>query len=123
MNKFSQAEAGQAMKLAANSLRALSEENQDLKTKLSHYEKKEHAEKVARLMEEKGIEPELSFQDKVAGLLRRERLDVVEEAVGLAAPQMKLASVHDDARVNVEGSSDGDSGFAAQQFAANLASS
>lgn len=121
MNKISHAEAGQMMKLAADSLRALSEENQDLKGKLAHYEKKEHAEKVAHLMEEKGIEPELSYQEKVAGLMKRDRLDVVEEAVGLAAPQMKLASVHDDARVSVEGSGEADGDMAAQQFAANLA--
>jgi hypothetical protein len=121
MNKTAQAQAGQMMKLAAENLRALSEENQELKTKVSHYEKKARVEKIASSMEAKGLEPELSMEDKIAGLLKREDLSVVEEAVSMSAPQMKLASVHDgDARVAVEGDETG--GSAQDAFAANLAS-
>lgn len=123
MEKISQAQAGEMMKVAAEGLRTLSAENQELKEKLSHYERKDHAEKIATLMEEKGIEPELSFQEKVAGLLKRDNLSVIEEAVGFSAPQMKLASVHDDARVESDGGGESDGSSAAQQFAANLASS
>lgn len=129
MNKFSQAQAGQMMKLAAEHLRALSEENQMLAaqrdeavSKLAHYEKKEYAEKIAHLMEEKGLEPELHFQEKVAGLMRREDLSVVEEAVGMSAPQMKLASVHEDRRVTVEGGMGDENDQASLMFASNLAS-
>lgn len=120
MEKMSAAQAGQMMKLAAENLRVLSEENQDLRTKLAAYERKERAEKIAAAMVEKGLEPELSFEDKVAGLLKREDLEVVEEAVGMSAPQMKLASVHDDSRIEVEGGVEGSQAEA--QFAANLAS-
>ena len=121
MIKTAQAQAGQMMKLAAENLRALSEENQELKTKVSHYEKKDRAEKIASKMEEKGLEPELSMQDKIAGLLKRDDLSVVEEAVSMSAPQMKLASVADgDTRVAVEGDETGNS--ASDAFAANLAS-
>lgn len=121
MNKTAQAQAGQMMKLAAENLRALSEENQDLKTKVSHYEKKARVEKIASSMEAKGLEPELSMEDKIAGLLKRDDLSVVEEAISMSAPQMKLASVHDgDMRVAVEGDDTG--GSAQDAFAANLAS-
>lgn len=120
MNKLSQAQTGQMMKLAAENLRSLSEENQDLKTKVAHYEKKERVERIAHAMEAKGLEPELDFDEKVAGLLRRDKLDVVEEAVGLAAPQMKLASVHEDHRATIEGGEFTDD--AADRFASNLAS-
>lgn len=121
MNKTAQAQAGQMMKLAAENIQALSEENQDLKTKVAHYEKKERAEKIASKMEQKGLEPELSMEDKIAGLLKRDDLSVVEEAVSMSAPQMKLASVHDgDMRVAVEGDETG--GSAQDAFAANLAS-
>lgn len=123
MNKISQAEVGQMMKLSANSLRALSEENQELKSKVAHYEKKDHAEKIASLMEEKSIETELSFSEKVAGLMKRDDLSVVEEAVGLTASQAKLASVHDETRVPVDGSSDDEGSSAALNFASNLAGS
>jgi hypothetical protein len=119
MQKVSAAQAGQMMKLAAESLRALSEENQSLRTKVASYEKKERAERIAKAMDDKGLEPELEYQEKVAGLLQRDDLDVVEQAVGLSAPQMKLASVHEDRRVTTEGDN---TEAAADLFAANLAS-
>lgn len=122
--KISNVEVSQAMSLAAENLRALSEENTQLREKVAHYEKVERVEKIASAMDAKGLEPELSHDEKVAGLLKRDNLDVVEEAVGLAAPQMKLASVHDDGDSVVEhdGSGDSESGAAASNFAAGLAS-
>jgi hypothetical protein len=122
MQKISGVEAGQMMKLAAENLRALSEENQGLREKVASYEKRERAEKVAHLMEEKGLEPEASFEQKVTGLLERDDLEVVERAVGLSAPQMKLASVHEDGRIEVEGGLNDDGGAAESNFAAGLAS-
>ena len=119
-NKISGVQVGQMMKLAAENLRGLSEENQELRTKLASYEKKDRVESLATIMEEKGLEPELSYEEKVAGLLTRDDLDVVEEAVGMSAPQMKLASVHDDSRIEVEGGVEGSQ--AESNFAANLAS-
>ena len=123
MRKISNVEVSQMMKLAAENLRTLSEENQGLREKVAEFEKKEQAETIAHLMEEKGLEPEASFQEKVAGLLKRDDLEVVKQAVGLSAPQMKLASVHDEGTIEVEGGvSDEDGGSAAAGFAAALAS-
>lgn len=130
MNKVSAAQASQMMKLAAENLRALSEdnvglrtENDELKTKVASFEKRERAEKIAKTMEDKGLESELSFEEKVAGLLKRDNLDVVEEAVGMSAPQMKIASVHEDGSASII-STDGDihGSSAEQNFAASLAS-
>lgn len=129
MNKVSAAQAGQMMKLAAENLRALSEENtglksenDELKTKVASFERRERAEKIAKTMENKGLESELSFEEKVAGLLKRDNLDVIEEAVGMSAPQMKIASVHEDAGSvgSTEGDIHGESATA--NFAAQLAS-
>ena len=125
MRKISSVEVGEMMKLAAGNLRALSEENQELRTKVAAYEKRDRAEKVASAMEEKGLEPELSFEEKVEGLLRREDLEVVEQAVGMSAPQMKLASVHEDGPTvpgDGGGLSDEEGSTAAANFAAGLAS-
>lgn len=126
MDKFSTAEVGQVMKISAGTIRALSEENQDLKTKVASFEKRAKAEEIAAKMEEKGLQPELSLKQKTAGLLEREDLDVVAEAVSLSAPQMKLASVAEDSTVEVEGGSNGntdeESGRAASTFFSNLAS-
>lgn len=122
MRKLSNVEVGQMMKLAAENLRALSEENQELRTKVAAYEKREKAEQIASLMDEKGLEPELSYQEKVAGLLKREDLEVVEQAVGMSAPQMKIASVHEDGEVTIEGGVSDDDSRAESTFAAGLAS-
>lgn len=121
MNKISNAQIGQAIKTAAASLRVLSEENAELKDKVAHFERKEHAEKLASQMEEKGLQPELSFHEKVAGLLRRPNLEAVEAAIDMSAPQTKLAAVHDDGEVVVEGGSDVEGSAAGNNFAAALA--
>ncbi len=124
MDKISEAEVGQMTKLAATALRALSGENQELraengalKAKVASFERKEHAERVAKQMEVKGIDPDASFEEKVAGLLKREDLRVVEEAVNMSSPQMKVAGVR-DGHVTVEGGVDG---AAEASFAAALA--
>jgi hypothetical protein len=126
--KISQAQVAQLSKLAATNLRALSEENGvlreevgTLKTKVAAYEKQQRAEKIAADMESKGLNPEVSFATKVAEILRKDNLDVLEEAVGMAAPQTKIASIHED---GVEEESGGDevNDAAAQRFAAQLAS-
>lgn len=125
MRKISNVQAGQMMKMAAENLRALSEENQGLREKVAVYEKRERAEKIASVMEDKGLEPELSFDEKVDGLLKRDDLEVVEQAVGMSAPQMKLASVHEEGIATPEdggGSSDEEGSSAAANFAAGLAS-
>ena len=125
MRKISGVEVGQMMKLAADNLRALSEENQELRVKVAEYEKKDYCEKIAHAMEEKGLEPEISFSEKVEALMRRDDLAAFEQAVGFTAPQMKLASVHDTGTIEVEGSggaSDEEGGAAAANFAAGLAS-
>lgn len=123
MRKLSNVEVGQMMKLAAENLRALSEENQELRSLVFGYQRREQAEKIASAMEEKGLEPESTMEEKIAGLLERDDLEVVEKAVTMSAPQMKIASVHDDGTVEVEGgNTDEDAGRAAAGFLAGLAS-
>jgi cell division septum initiation protein DivIVA len=126
--KISTVQVAQLQKLASSTIRSLSQENQGLREqnaelieKVAHFEKRARAEKIAAAMEEKGINPETSYQQKVDDLLARDRLDVVEEAVGLAAPQMKLASIHNDG-VEVENTGDADVDRATQTFASSLAS-
>jgi hypothetical protein len=121
MDKISNVQIGQMMKVAAHSIRLLSEENQQLREKVAQFEHRARVEKVASLMEEKGLQPELSFEEKVAALSQKDNLDVIEEAVGLSAPQLKLASVHEGGRVTVEGGSDMESSAAQDNFAAALA--
>lgn len=113
MDKISAVKVGTVTKLAASALRALSGRNQELeaengelKAKVAHYEHEKHAEKIATMMEEKGIETNSTFQEKVANLLQRDDLRVVEEAVQMSSPQMKLASIS-SGNVVVEGGIEG----------------
>lgn len=125
MDKISSAQIGQMTKLASTALRALSERNQSLEAeaqslreKVAHFEKHAQAEKIAKQMHAKGIDPSTSLEEKVASLIDRENLNVVEEAVAMASPQMKVASIVDGG-VHVDGAE----GAAESNFAAALASS
>lgn len=118
MEKLSNVQVGEMMKLAASSLRSLAEENQELKEKVAAFELKERVEKIASQMEDKGLNPELSFEEKVSSLMRKDNLDAVEEAIGMSAPQTKLASLSDSGQVVVEGSGNS----AEDHFAAALVS-
>lgn len=120
MEKISSAQLGEMMKLSADTLRNVTAQRDELLEKVAHYEKKERAERIASAMQEKGLEPEVPFSEKVAGLMKRDNLDVVEEAVSISAPQMKLASVHEDGSVEVEGHEGSDR--SASDFASNLLS-
>ncbi len=95
IQKLSSDDVRAALSQVGPTLRALSEENESLKVKLAHFEKKERVEKLASTMQRKGLDPETSVEEKVAALMRRDNLDVLEEAVSLSAPQMKLAEVSD----------------------------
>ena len=119
MEKISGPQIAGMLKTSSAVIRELSEENQQLRTKVAHFEKKERAEKIASQMAEKELQPELSHSQKVAGLMQRDNLDVVEQAVDISAPQMKLASIDGGSGVEVEGGMEGSQAEA--QFAAALA--
>lgn len=127
MDKISAAQAGQIIKVAAENLRLLSaanqelaEQNRDLLTKVASYEHQARAVRIAQEMQDKGLEPDTSIEEKVANLVQRNNLDVLEEAVRLNAPQTKIASVV-DGLVQSDGGP-GVDGEAESRFAANLAS-
>lgn len=104
MNKISSEQAGQILAQVAPTLRAqqgaiesLTAENGELTEKVAYYIRKERAEKIASQLEAKGLDPDTSFNQKVEGLMSTDKnLDVIEEAVGMSAPQIKLASLSDN---------------------------
>lgn len=103
MQKISSEQAGQILGQVAPTLRAqqtkiesLTTENQELTEKVAFYQRRERAEKIASQLEAKGLDPETSFVQKVEGLMKPETdLDVVEKAIDMSAPQIKLASLSD----------------------------
>ena len=72
-------------------LRAQQAKIAELADKVAGYEKRERVEKLARLLEDKGLMADASFEEKVASLNQQQSLDTVEEAIKMSAPRMDLA--------------------------------
>lgn len=98
MNKISSEDAAATLAQVGPALRALSTENVELKTKVAHYEKRERAEKIASQMEAKDLDPDTTHEQKVDSLMEKDddKMNVVEQAIELSAPQIKLASLSDN---------------------------
>ena len=87
MSEIGLQEAGAFLKTAGETIRALVQQNRDQKEKLAEYEKTARVESIARQMEDKGLSPEMSFEEKLAALTQAGDLDVAEAAVKMATPQ------------------------------------
>lgn len=104
MQKISSEQAGQILGQVAPTLRAqqqkiesLTSENGELTEKLAFYRRRERAEKIASQIEAKGLDGESTYAQKVDGLMNPDKdLDVIEAAVDMSAPQIKLASLSDN---------------------------
>lgn len=90
MNKISSKDASALLKQAGAAIRSLSKERDNLREKVASFEKQGRVVKIAREMEDKGLQSEMSFEEKVAALDKAENLQVTEEAVKLAAPQNRI---------------------------------
>lgn len=96
MNKLSSTKVAEVLNQVGPTLRALSQENQALKVKVAHYEKYDRVTKIASQMEAKHLDVDSSYSEKIERLMNSNDLDVVEKAIDLSAPQIKLAALSDD---------------------------
>lgn len=105
--KISAAQAAQVYSEVPGVLRALAaerdsllEKNAELQTELDGYREADRIEKIARAMEEKGIDPGVEFSDRVERIKeaadKGKSLDVIEQAVDMAAPNGGLAKLAED---------------------------
>lgn len=98
MQKLSSTKVAEVLHQVGPAMRALSEENQALKEKVAHYERRDRVTKIASVMQQKNLDPESSYEDKIETLMKPEsNLDVIEQAIDLSAPQIKLAALSDQA--------------------------
>jgi len=95
MKKLASDQVAATLSQVGPTLRALSEENQTLKEKVATFQKRDRVEKIASHMEAKQLDPSSSREEKIAALMEHGNLEVVEKAIELSAPQIKLASVSD----------------------------
>lgn len=94
MIKISSTQIKEVLSETSDTLRKLASENIKLQEKVAHFEKKEECEKLAMAMEEKGIKPELSREEKIAELMETDKnLEVIKQALELEPKTMKLASL------------------------------
>jgi len=87
MDKISQADAKALLKQAAATIRNLLDERDDYRTKLAARDTDDRIRKIAQEMETKSLNPDMTFEEKVASLREAGDLDVAEQAVKMASPQ------------------------------------
>jgi hypothetical protein len=88
--------ASQLRKLASR-VQELERDNQQLQAKVASYERADRIRDIASVMEDRGLNIELTFEEKVASLAACADLDRVEEAVKMASSgSLNLPSVTDD---------------------------
>ena len=75
------------LKTAGSTIRTQAAYIEELEAKLAAQKRTDRIVKIASTMEEKGLNGELSYEEKLASLRERADLDVTEEAVKMAAPQ------------------------------------
>jgi hypothetical protein len=103
MLKISQAELAAVSAKSARTIRALTEkcasleaENLQLRVKLASRDRDEEITSLAREMEEKGLNADMTFEEKIAHLRGHAHLENVKEAVKMAsAGSVSLAAISD----------------------------
>jgi hypothetical protein len=83
------------MQKSAQHLRQLATSNVELQTKVSSLARENKIMKLARRMEVRGLQPNLTFEEKVAQLSEVDdtKLATMEQAVEMAAGGVRLATV------------------------------
>ena len=103
MNKLGNAQMAAVSARGAASIRALVEKvasleaaNAQLTEKLAEYERDVEISALAKEMEDKGLNADMTFEEKVANLRGHDHLESVKEAVKLSsAGGVQLADVSD----------------------------
>jgi hypothetical protein len=87
-NRIDRREASKVLNEAAKVIRAQQGELDTLREKVATYERREHAERIVSLMEDKGValDASMSFREKVASVLQEDDLPVLERAVRMVNP-------------------------------------
>lgn len=91
------ARSAAALRNMATKTASLQDENEQLRAKVASYERADRVRSLAKEMEEKGLSPELTFDEKVASVARYADLEQVGHAIKLAGGgKLNLADVSDD---------------------------
>lgn len=67
-----------------------------LSAKVAFYEKEKRAHKLAELMEDKGLNQHLTYNDKVDALMENANLDLVEQAINMEPTRLDKVATLDN---------------------------
>lgn len=97
MNKIAHTKVAEVLAQVAPTMRAQQATIEALTEKVAHFEKQARVQKLASEMQAKNLNSESTFEDKVDSLMGEEdgKLDVIEQAISMSAPQVKLAALSD----------------------------
>lgn len=97
MQKIAHTKVAEVLAQVGPTMRAQQERINSLTEKVAHYEKRDRAQKLASEMQAKNLNADTSFEEKVDGLMAEDdgKLDVIEQAINMSAPQVKLAALSD----------------------------
>jgi hypothetical protein len=98
------------MQTAAQHMRKLASSNQSLMKRASAAEHELRLMKLARRMEQRGLEPEMDFEEKVAALREfdEEKLASFAQAIEMAAGGARLGSLDNADNTNTKRASHGE---------------
>ena len=90
------ARSAAALRELTEKVASLEQENYQLRNKIQHYEDGALISEIAREMEDKGLNQDMTFEEKVASIRKAQSLENVREAVKMAsAGYIRMAEVSD----------------------------
>lgn len=85
-----------ALRTLSEKVASLEAENQQLRDRLNEVNRSQEIESIAEMMEDKGLNADMTFEEKVAHIRASQNLENVKEAVKMAsAGSIRIASVSD----------------------------
>lgn len=91
MEKLSKEQISEVLSEAPGVIRALVSENETLRAKVAHMERRDQAEKLAEAMHEKGLELDVTHEaltDRIEKIAEQGKLESFQQAVDLVGPDM-----------------------------------
>ena len=90
------ARSASALRELTEKVASLEQENTHLRSKIQEYEQGALISEIAREMEDKGLNQDMTFEEKVASIRNAQSLENVREAVKMAsAGYIRMAEVSD----------------------------
>jgi hypothetical protein len=102
MLKFSHFDVKNVLSVGADIIEDQQSTIETLTAKVAFYEKEKRAIKLAEIMEDKGLNSNLSYEEKIDSLMNHANLDVVEEALDMEPARLAKVATLDNQGTSTE---------------------